>query len=587
MRALAILVAALLSGCAVKFPEATENDRAFAAAVAAAPAPQDQKPVASQHAGPGAIALLADAFRSTDPNAVHRAERALADLVHESARPGAGRERRQSVLALESLLDATPPLPPTERRYVCRMLGIAVTDAAEVARLEARRSDARLADDVAFALERCGATKPTPSIQDASTTRPESRCAALCALASSNHEDADAALLSALADESVSVRATAVDLLAARTSGGLDAKLVRAFDGADPDGRGRIVQLLERRQALDDATIERVIASHDEAPRVALARVLGARTDATSERRLGELALQPRSSTMRANEAVLAGLVRHAERHAFAGQKEAAADSARLVLASSKDDATRAAAMNVFAVLADPVTLPFVDVASADAGPRTRASAVRARLAMADRLKASDPAAATELLRAIVGQPENRRARESALRRLTAQGVDAKDVIAKTGVILDWRVLGPLPRDTTRFGEPSPVPDVSSSMSIQIGDAMIGWRSLSTNDLDGHVDLLARFDGRHDAVAFAGAKFLMDEACTGTLEIGSDDGVAVWLNGERLLAKDVPRGWSPGEEKVAARFVKGENLLLLQITQGGGDWGYSARVVRDAASGGR
>jgi len=64
-----------------------------------------------------------------------------------------------------------------------------------------------------------------------------------------------------------------------------------------------------------------------------------------------------------------------------------------------------------------------------------------------------------------------------------------------------------------------------------------------------------------------------------TLEIGSDDGVKVWLNGKLVHSNNTLRGVTPGEDKVSVTLKKGDNIILLKITQGGGGWGASFRLA--------
>ncbi len=56
--------------------------------------------------------------------------------------------------------------------------------------------------------------------------------------------------------------------------------------------------------------------------------------------------------------------------------------------------------------------------------------------------------------------------------------------------------------------------------------------------------------------------------------LGSDDGLAVWLNGEAVLSKDVPRGVSPDQDHVALSLKAGQNGLLLKIYNQTGDHGF-------------
>jgi type 1 glutamine amidotransferase/HEAT repeat protein len=62
------------------------------------------------------------------------------------------------------------------------------------------------------------------------------------------------------------------------------------------------------------------------------------------------------------------------------------------------------------------------------------------------------------------------------------------------------------------------------------------------------------------------------------MELGSDDGVKVWLNGELVHANNAARGVTPGEDIVEITLRQGWNSLLLKITQGTGGWGACARL---------
>ena len=71
-----------------------------------------------------------------------------------------------------------------------------------------------------------------------------------------------------------------------------------------------------------------------------------------------------------------------------------------------------------------------------------------------------------------------------------------------------------------------------------------------------------------------------------TLFLGSDDGLAVFLNGERIHAADVPRGPGPDQDKVKATLKAGDNDLLLKIVNRTGGWGYYFSMLPYAGTGG-
>jgi len=97
---------------------------------------------------------------------------------------------------------------------------------------------------------------------------------------------------------------------------------------------------------------------------------------------------------------------------------------------------------------------------------------------------------------------------------------------------------------------------------------------------DGRIDLGAHYSGAYDVVAYARVVLEADRATTLHLAMGSDDGLAVFLRGERVFAHDVLRGLKRGEDEVELPLVAGRNELLFKVTQAGGDFGLAldARV---------
>ena len=60
---------------------------------------------------------------------------------------------------------------------------------------------------------------------------------------------------------------------------------------------------------------------------------------------------------------------------------------------------------------------------------------------------------------------------------------------------------------------------------------------------------------------------------------GSDDTITMWVNGEKVLAKNVSRGVTKDEDKTDVTLKKGENRVLIKVCQGIGGWGLAFRIV--------
>ena len=69
-----------------------------------------------------------------------------------------------------------------------------------------------------------------------------------------------------------------------------------------------------------------------------------------------------------------------------------------------------------------------------------------------------------------------------------------------------------------------------------------------------------------------------------TVGLGSDDGLAVWLNGRQLLANNVARGCSGEQDRVPLDLKAGENQLLLKVFNNSGGHGFYFAVAEGPSS---
>ena len=92
------------------------------------------------------------------------------------------------------------------------------------------------------------------------------------------------------------------------------------------------------------------------------------------------------------------------------------------------------------------------------------------------------------------------------------------------------------------------------------------------------VNLKQATGGKENCAAYLRTRIYVPKAQRLKLELGTDDGVKVWMNGEVVHAKNVARGVKPGEDKVHLKLEEGWNVLMLKVTQGSGDWGACARL---------
>jgi HEAT repeat protein len=139
-----------------------------------------------------------------------------------------------------------------------------------------------------------------------------------------------------------------------------------------------------------------------------------------------------------------------------------------------------------------------------------------------------------------------------------------------------WRVAGPYMKEATGyaqlFDEVFP-PEREGTPGVE-------WKVIpaATNpEKPWLMDLLKTLGGE-SRVAYARTFIHVDEEQKACFEIGSDDGVKVWLNGQLVHANNAARAITPGSDRVNVTLAKGWNTVLLKITQNNQGWEYCLRL---------
>jgi len=152
----------------------------------------------------------------------------------------------------------------------------------------------------------------------------------------------------------------------------------------------------------------------------------------------------------------------------------------------------------------------------------------------------------------------------------------------------DWLILGSIPSsglediDKDFFaqdgGEANLQPVEGQSLKLAGGE--FKWKAAKCKDA---FDLNRFFQGGRtvNAVAYAYTTINREEAGRVCLTLGSDDGIKVWLNGKMVHRNATGRSLTLDEDGVVVNMDKGENHLMLKITQATGGWGFAVRMIEN------
>lgn len=108
----------------------------------------------------------------------------------------------------------------------------------------------------------------------------------------------------------------------------------------------------------------------------------------------------------------------------------------------------------------------------------------------------------------------------------------------------------------------------------------VEWRRApGTADLarPGEVDLLS-VANREQGVMYLKTRVFVPVAQEVLFEIGSDDGIKLWLNEKLIHANNTIRGLTPGEDKLKATLHEGWNELSAKVTQSTTGWGMMLNI---------
>ncbi|MBI1853156.1 MAG: HEAT repeat domain-containing protein [Planctomycetes bacterium] len=204
-----------------------------------------------------------------------------------------------------------------------------------------------------------------------------------------------------------------------------------------------------------------------------------------------------------------------------------------------------------------------------------KAAAVHCLVTIADRAVASaDRELALRLYR--VALDRNAPGLEDKLRDLGEQ----IEVTARDGRVSAWWVIGPFAAPNAASWEKPEFPEkgVDLAKSTKIGDRDCRWRSVAGAGDAAEVDLAAVLDPHENVAAYAYCELVSKREREVTFHGGSDDGMIVWVNGERVHAFLGPRGLKPDEDTFKAKLKEGSNTILVKALQIGGGWAFCLRA---------
>lgn len=139
--------------------------------------------------------------------------------------------------------------------------------------------------------------------------------------------------------------------------------------------------------------------------------------------------------------------------------------------------------------------------------------------------------------------------------------------------IRTWQVAGPY----TQAGADA-LTLFNVVFPVEADPTQVTWQKMPVDTAGYHAWMieLDKFFNKENCVAYLRTQVWSEKERPAVLELGTDDGVMVWLNGELVHENNILRGHTAGEDQVKVNLRADWNTLLMKITQGQGGWEASA-----------
>ncbi len=249
-------------------------------------------------------------------------------------------------------------------------------------------------------------------------------------------------------------------------------------------------------------------------------------------------------------------------------------ETLKAILASSPAASEKRTVLSGLSVIGDSQAIELVMPLLQD--PEVQAEAGHAAVQLSAAVSGADSKLATATLNKVLSLAPTSAIREEGEAAL-------KQVQAQAAYITVWQVAGPYRQQDKNYAALFDLPFPPETAEAQSAK----WQTLSLGTDPTHpwvMDLLKSLNTGEQCVAYARTWIYSAQNQAARLEIGSDDGFKLWLNGTLMQANNATRALQPGSDKVDVNLKAGWNPLLLKITQNNQGWAFCVRCLKPDGS---
>ena len=147
--------------------------------------------------------------------------------------------------------------------------------------------------------------------------------------------------------------------------------------------------------------------------------------------------------------------------------------------------------------------------------------------------------------------------------------------------VKEWNLIGPFEAPDMTHLQTAYPPEAELDLKKKYkgkNNLTLEWKKIQTEE-SGFINLARILEPNEQTIAYGLAYVRSPDVHHTHLLLGSDDGVRIWLNEKLIHSNPAYRGAYPDQDKIPVVLKKGWNKILIKVLQGGGGWGFYARLI--------
>ena len=154
------------------------------------------------------------------------------------------------------------------------------------------------------------------------------------------------------------------------------------------------------------------------------------------------------------------------------------------------------------------------------------------------------------------------------------------DILQILNFVKTFKIIGPFGgKDSDTFNTAFPPEQELDFSAAYLGSIdRVNWRTASV-DNKGYLDFLKFFSLSDWVCAYAYCKVISPKTIPAQLRLGTNDTATLWLNGQKLLSKNIERSAAPDSDILPVNLKKGENTILIKVCNTEFNWGLYLRIT--------